>query len=38
MLDTKGISPAPFTVLRMLTHMAMLLGTEIHLQVTCLTC
>uniref|UniRef100_A0A8C4HAD0 RING-type E3 ubiquitin transferase n=1 Tax=Dicentrarchus labrax TaxID=13489 RepID=A0A8C4HAD0_DICLA len=27
MLDTKSISPVPFTVVRMLTHMAMLLGS-----------
>lgn len=26
MLDTKSISPVPFTIIRMLTHMAMLLG------------
>ncbi|XP_042360235.1 E3 ubiquitin-protein ligase rnf213-alpha [Plectropomus leopardus] len=26
MLDTKNISPVPFTMIRMLTHMAMLLG------------
>ncbi|XP_061567178.1 E3 ubiquitin-protein ligase rnf213-alpha [Cololabis saira] len=32
MLDTKSISPVPFTVIRMLTHMAMLLGTCSHLQ------
>ncbi|XP_060883381.1 E3 ubiquitin-protein ligase rnf213-alpha isoform X2 [Labrus mixtus] len=32
MLDTKGISPVPFTIVRMLTHMAMLLGTCSHLQ------
>lgn len=33
MLDTKGISPVPFTIARMLTHMAMLLGAGSHLQV-----
>lgn len=38
MLDTKGISPVPFTVIRMLTHMAMLVGARNHLQVTCLKC
>lgn len=27
MLDTKSISPVPFTIIRMLTHMAMLLGS-----------
>ncbi|XP_041633633.1 E3 ubiquitin-protein ligase rnf213-alpha isoform X2 [Cheilinus undulatus] len=27
MLDTKSLSPVPFTIVRMLTHMAMLLGT-----------
>ncbi|KAM6966144.1 LOW QUALITY PROTEIN: E3 ubiquitin-protein ligase rnf213-alpha-like [Tautogolabrus adspersus] len=32
MLDTKGLSPVPFTIVRMLTHMAMLLGTCSHLQ------
>ncbi|XP_070779019.1 E3 ubiquitin-protein ligase rnf213-alpha [Enoplosus armatus] len=32
MLDTKSISPVPFTVVRMLTHMAMLLGAGSHLQ------
>ncbi|XP_068605931.1 E3 ubiquitin-protein ligase rnf213-alpha [Brachionichthys hirsutus] len=32
MLDTKSISPVPFTVIRMLTHMAMLLGTVNHQQ------
>ncbi|XP_037649475.1 E3 ubiquitin-protein ligase rnf213-alpha isoform X2 [Sebastes umbrosus] len=32
MLDTKSISPVPFTMVRMLTHMAMLLGTCNHLQ------
>ncbi|XP_035510465.1 E3 ubiquitin-protein ligase rnf213-alpha [Morone saxatilis] len=32
MLDTKSISPVPFTVVRMLTHMAMLLGACSHLQ------
>lgn len=33
MLDTKGISPVPFTTIRMFTHMAMLLGAGSHLQV-----
>lgn len=33
MLDTKSLSPVPFTVIRMLTHMALLLGTRTHLQV-----
>lgn len=33
MLDTKGISPVAFTTMRMLTHMAMLLGADRHLQV-----
>lgn len=33
MLDTKGISPVAFTTLRMLTHMAMLIGAERHPQV-----
>ncbi|XP_070836494.1 E3 ubiquitin-protein ligase rnf213-alpha [Chaetodon trifascialis] len=32
MLDTKSISPVPFTVVRMLTHMAMLLGACSNLQ------
>ncbi|KAM6905305.1 E3 ubiquitin-protein ligase rnf213-alpha-like [Xenentodon cancila] len=32
MLDTKSISPVPFTVIRMLTHAAMLLGTCSHSQ------
>ncbi|XP_066499023.1 E3 ubiquitin-protein ligase rnf213-alpha [Hoplias malabaricus] len=32
MQDTKNISPAPFTLLRMLTHMAMLLGASNHPQ------
>lgn len=27
MLDTKSMSPVPFNVVRMLTHMAMLFGT-----------
>uniref|UniRef100_A0AAQ5Y0G2 RING-type E3 ubiquitin transferase n=1 Tax=Amphiprion ocellaris TaxID=80972 RepID=A0AAQ5Y0G2_AMPOC len=27
MLDTKSLSPVPFTIVRMLTHMAMLLGS-----------
>lgn len=26
MLDTKSLSPVPFTIIRMLTHMAMLIG------------
>lgn len=34
MLDTKSISPVPFTLVRMLTHMAMLLGACSHPQVT----
>ncbi|XP_038557039.1 E3 ubiquitin-protein ligase rnf213-alpha [Micropterus salmoides] len=33
MLDTKNISPVPFTILRMLTHMAMLLGDCSHPQL-----
>ncbi|XP_078017826.1 E3 ubiquitin-protein ligase rnf213-alpha isoform X1 [Epinephelus lanceolatus] len=32
MLDTKSISPVPFTMVRMLTHMAMLLGACNHPQ------
>ncbi|XP_042247797.1 E3 ubiquitin-protein ligase rnf213-alpha [Thunnus maccoyii] len=32
MLDTKSISPVPFTIVRMLTHMAMLLGACNHPQ------
>ncbi|XP_036409284.1 E3 ubiquitin-protein ligase rnf213-alpha isoform X2 [Megalops cyprinoides] len=32
MLDTKNMSPAPFTLVRLVTHMAMLLGTSDHLQ------
>ncbi|XP_062875116.1 E3 ubiquitin-protein ligase rnf213-alpha [Trichomycterus rosablanca] len=32
MQDTKDMSPAPFTLLRMLTHMAMLLGASNHPQ------
>ncbi|KAL7850786.1 hypothetical protein SRHO_G00201350 [Serrasalmus rhombeus] len=32
MQDTKNMSPAPFTLLRMLTHMAMLLGASNHPQ------
>ncbi|XP_063327964.1 E3 ubiquitin-protein ligase rnf213-alpha [Pelmatolapia mariae] len=32
MLDTKSISPVPFTIIRMLTHMAMLLGSCSHPQ------
>uniref|UniRef100_A0AAR2M4L8 Ring finger protein 213 n=1 Tax=Pygocentrus nattereri TaxID=42514 RepID=A0AAR2M4L8_PYGNA len=32
MQDTKNMSPAPFTLLRMLTHMAMLLGASSHPQ------
>ncbi|KAM9346074.1 E3 ubiquitin-protein ligase rnf213-alpha-like [Symphorus nematophorus] len=32
MLDTKSLSPVPFNVVRMLTHMAMLLGVGSHLQ------
>ncbi|MED6260783.1 hypothetical protein ATANTOWER_028724, partial [Ataeniobius toweri] len=32
MLDTKNISPVPFTIVRMLTHMAMLLGACNHTQ------
>uniref|UniRef100_A0A3B3YP08 RING-type E3 ubiquitin transferase n=1 Tax=Poecilia mexicana TaxID=48701 RepID=A0A3B3YP08_9TELE len=34
MLDTKNMSPVPFNVVRMLTHMAMLLGACNHTQVT----
>uniref|UniRef100_A0A3Q3AP92 RING-type E3 ubiquitin transferase n=1 Tax=Kryptolebias marmoratus TaxID=37003 RepID=A0A3Q3AP92_KRYMA len=33
MLDTKSISPVPFTIVRMLTHMAMLLGACNHTPV-----
>lgn len=33
MMDTKGISPVAFTTMRMLTHMAMLLGAGRHPQV-----
>lgn len=33
MLDTKSLSPVPFTVIRMLTHMALLLGAGSHHQV-----
>lgn len=33
MLDTKNLSPVPFTVIRMLTHMALLLGVRSHHQV-----
>lgn len=33
MLDTKSLSPVPFTVIRMLTHMALLLGARSHQQV-----
>nr|XP_046270196.1 E3 ubiquitin-protein ligase rnf213-alpha isoform X2 [Scatophagus argus] len=32
MLDTKNMSPVPFTIIRMLTHMAMLLGACSQLQ------
>ena len=32
-LDTKNMSPGPFTLVRMLTHMAMLLGASINQQV-----
>ncbi|CAL8274226.1 unnamed protein product [Lota lota] len=32
-LDTKNMSPGPFTVVRMLTHMAMLLGASINQQL-----
>ncbi|XP_041853322.1 E3 ubiquitin-protein ligase rnf213-alpha isoform X2 [Melanotaenia boesemani] len=32
MLDTKNMSPVPFTIVRMLTHMAMLLGASSHTQ------
>ncbi|XP_030645560.1 E3 ubiquitin-protein ligase rnf213-alpha-like [Chanos chanos] len=32
MHDTKNFSPAPFSLLRLLTHMAMLLGTSNHCQ------
>uniref|UniRef100_UPI003AABD3E1 E3 ubiquitin-protein ligase rnf213-alpha n=1 Tax=Centroberyx gerrardi TaxID=166262 RepID=UPI003AABD3E1 len=32
MLDTKNISPVPFNIVRMLTHMAMLLGVSNHTQ------
>ncbi|XP_014912893.1 E3 ubiquitin-protein ligase RNF213 isoform X2 [Poecilia latipinna] len=33
MLDTKNMSPVPFNVVRMLTHMAMLLGACNHTQL-----
>ena len=33
MLDTKSLSPFPFNIVRMLTHMAMLLGACNHPQV-----
>ncbi|KAJ8398812.1 hypothetical protein AAFF_G00420090 [Aldrovandia affinis] len=33
MLDTKSMSPAPFTLVRLLTHMAMVLGASEHPQV-----
>ena len=32
-LDTKNMSPGPFTLMRMLTHMAMLYGASINQQV-----
>ncbi|CAL8311059.1 unnamed protein product [Arctogadus glacialis] len=32
-LDTKNMSPGPFTLVRMLTHMAMLLGASINPQL-----
>ncbi|XP_037112942.1 E3 ubiquitin-protein ligase rnf213-alpha isoform X6 [Syngnathus acus] len=32
MMDTKHLSPVPFTVIRMLTHLAMLVGTFDHSQ------
>lgn len=34
MLDTKSMSPVPFTVIRMLTHIALLLGAKNDHQVT----
>ncbi|KAJ8345993.1 hypothetical protein SKAU_G00301860 [Synaphobranchus kaupii] len=33
MLDTKSMSPAPFTLVRLLTHMTMLIGASEHPQV-----
>ncbi|KAF7667968.1 hypothetical protein LDENG_00038400 [Lucifuga dentata] len=33
MLDTKNLSPVAFSIVRMLTHMAMLLGARNHTQV-----
>lgn len=33
MQDTKSLSPVPFTFIRMLTHMALLLGARSHHQV-----
>ncbi|XP_035253680.1 E3 ubiquitin-protein ligase rnf213-alpha-like isoform X6 [Anguilla anguilla] len=33
MLDTKGMSPAPFTLVRLLTHLSMLIGASEHPQV-----
>ncbi|XP_061079146.1 E3 ubiquitin-protein ligase rnf213-alpha [Conger conger] len=33
MLDTKSMSPAPFTLVRLLTHMTMLIGASTHPQV-----
>ena len=33
MMDTKNMSPVPFNLVRLLTHMAMLLGSTNHRQV-----
>lgn len=33
MMDTKSLSPVPFTIVRMLTHMAMMLGASNQPQV-----
>ncbi|XP_064171477.1 E3 ubiquitin-protein ligase rnf213-alpha-like isoform X2 [Anguilla rostrata] len=33
MLDTKSMSPAPFTLVRLLTHLSMLIGASEHPQV-----
>lgn len=34
MQDTKNMSPVPFNLLRLITHMAMLLGASSHPQVS----
>jgi hypothetical protein len=36
MQDTKNMSPVPFNLLRLFTHMAMLLGASSHPQVSTL--